>query len=58
MTNGEELVENRDDNLEQFIIENRGIEEVIGDEKISAVTLKEGTSIPIDGIFVAVRNSI
>lgn len=58
LTNGEKLVENRDESLDKFIIENRTIQEIVGDNKVQIITLKEGENIPIDGIFVAVRNCI
>lgn len=58
LTNGEELVENRDESLDKFTIETRGIEKILGDERVEGITLKEGENIPLDGLFVAVRNSI
>lgn len=58
LTNGDELVENRDEALDKLIIETRGIEEIVGDEKVEAVTLKEGEKLSLDGLFVAVRYSI
>lgn len=58
LTNGDELVENRDEALDKLIIETRGIEEISGNEKVEGVTLKEGDKLPIDGLFVAVRYSI
>lgn len=58
MTNGEELVENRDEALDKLTIETRGIQEIVGDEKVKGITLKEGVNIALDGLFIAVRNSI
>lgn len=58
LTNGDKLVENRDEALDKLIIETRGIEEISGNEKVEGVTLKEGDKLPIDGLFVAVRYSI
>lgn len=57
-TNGEEIVENRDESLDAFSIENRSIEEIAGNEKVEKVLLEQGMDVPIDGIFVAVRNCI
>ena len=58
LTNGEELVENRDESLDKLTIETRGIEKIVGDERVEGITLKEGINIRLDGLFVAVRNSI
>ncbi len=49
-------MENRDEDLENIQIETRGIHEIIGENKLEAVTLKEGTKLEIDGVFVAIRN--
>lgn len=56
LTNGKKLVENREESLEKFKIENRGIQEIVGDEKVEAILLNEGENLLIDGIFIAVRN--
>ncbi len=58
LTNGEKLVENRDEAIDKLTIETRGIEKIVGDERVEGITLKKGTKIPFDGLFVAVRNSI
>lgn len=56
MTNGEDLVENRDEALENFTIETRGIKEINGKERVERVLLKEGNDLLVDGVFVAIRN--
>lgn len=58
LTNGEELVENRDEDMSSFMIETRGIKEVVGDQKVENVVLQEGKNLRVDGIFIAVRNGI
>lgn len=58
LTNGDELVENRDEALDEFIIENRGIKEINGNEKVENIILKDGKNIQADGIFIAIRNCI
>lgn len=54
LTNEEELVENRDEGLEDISIETRGILEIVGENKVEAVTLKEGAKLEVEGVFVAV----
>lgn len=56
LTNGEELVENRDDSLEDFTIESRSIKEIVGEEKVEKVLLEDKDTIEADGLFIAVRN--
>ena len=58
LTNGDELVENRDEALDEFIIEDRGIKEINGNEKVESIILKDGKNIETDGIFIAIRNCI
>ncbi len=58
LTNGDELVENRDEALDEFVIENRGIKEITGNEKVENIVLKDGENIDTEGIFIAIRNSI
>lgn len=58
LTNGDELVENRDESLDEFIIEDRGIKEINGNEKVENIILKDGKNIETDGIFIAIRNCI
>ena len=57
LTNGDELVENRDEALDEFVIENRGIKEITGNEKVENIILKDGKNIETEGVFVAIRNS-
>ena len=54
LTNEEELVENRDEGLEDISIETRGVSEIVGENKVEAVTLKEGAKLDVEGVFVAV----
>lgn len=54
LTNGEELVENRSDSLDNFIIEDRKIKEIQGNEKIESIKLDEKENISVDGVFVAI----
>lgn len=57
LTNGDELVENRDEDLDEFIIEDRGIKEISGNEKVENIILKDGKNIETEGVFIAIRNS-
>lgn len=66
LTNGEQIVENRDESLEEFVIEDREISEITGNEKLERVILKqiknekaepsveEANDVAVDGVFVAV----
>lgn len=54
LTNGEELVENRSINYDNFSIEEEKIEEIRGDNTVTSVKFKDGKTISTDGIFVAV----
>lgn len=54
LTNGEEIVQNRSINYEQFLIEEKEIEEISGDNKIDTIKFKDGTNINSDGLFIAV----
>lgn len=57
LTNGDDLVENRGEDLDEFIIEDRGIKEISGNEKVENIILKDGENIETEGVFVAIRNS-
>ena len=52
-TNGERLVENRDEALEDITIKTEPIYEVRGEDKVEGVVLKDGTPLPAQGVFVA-----
>lgn len=54
LTNGEEIVENRSESLDEFIIEDRAIQEIAGTEKVEKVILEEGNNVLLEGVFVAV----
>lgn len=54
LTNGEDLVENRSVNYDDFLINENEIEEVRGDNKVDSIQFKDGNSIKTDGLFVAV----
>lgn len=54
LTNEEELVENREEGLEDLQVETRGVSEIVGENKVEAVTLKEGAKLDVEGVFVAV----
>lgn len=54
LTNGDELVENRDINYDNFTIEEEKIEEIIGDSKVTGIKFKDGKIIDTEGLFVAV----
>ena len=67
LTNGEQIVENRDETLEEFIIEDREISEITGNEKLERVILKQRkdenvepnvqenrSDVLLDGVFVAI----
>ncbi len=52
-TNGEPLVENRDEALEEVTIHTSPIKEVRGDDKVEELVLEDGTTVPVQGVFVA-----
>lgn len=54
LTNGEELVENRSINYDNFSIMEEKIEEIRGDNSVTCVMFKDGETINTDGVFVAV----
>lgn len=66
LTNGEQIVENRDETLDEFVIEDREISEITGNERLERVILKqrkdekaepsleEVNDVILDGVFVAV----
>lgn len=56
LTNGEQIVENRDID-EQIQIDNRKIREFRGDSKIQEIEFEDNTKQSINGVFVAIRNS-
>lgn len=53
LTNGNELVQNRSINYDDFSIKEEEIEEILGEDRISNIKFKDGTSLEIDGLFVA-----
>lgn len=54
LTNGEEIVQNRNERYDSFLIEEKEIQEVVGQEKISQIKFKDGSNLEIDGLFIAV----
>lgn len=54
LTNGEELVENRDIDYNSFSIQEEQIEEIRGDSRVQSIQFKDGKTINTDGIFIAV----
>ncbi len=54
LTNGEELVQNRGINEEDFSIEEKKIEEIIGTEAVNKVKFTDGTHIETQGVFIAI----
>ncbi len=54
LTNGEELIENRSVNYNDFIINENEIEEIRGDNKIDIIQFKDGNHIKTDGLFIAI----
>ncbi len=54
LTNGKELVENRSINYDDFYIHKKEIEEISGEDKISKIKFKDGTSLKTEGLFIAI----
>lgn len=54
LTNGEELVQNRGINEEDFLIKEKEIEEIIGTDSVNKVKFTDGTHITTDGVFIAI----
>lgn len=53
LTDGDELVENRSVNYDNFSIEEEKVEEIIGDNKVTSIKFKDGKIINTEGVFVA-----
>lgn len=54
LTNGEELVQSRSINYDDFLIEEKEIEELRGNERVNSIMFKDGSNIKTDGLFIAV----
>lgn len=54
LTNGEELVQNRGINEEDFLIKEKEIEEIIGTDTVNKVKFTDGTHITTQGVFIAI----
>lgn len=54
LTNGEELVQNRGFDEEEFIIQEKKIEEIIGADSVNKVKFTDGTHIETQGVFIAI----
>lgn len=54
LTNGEELVQNRSINYDDFSVKEKEIEEISGNDRISEVKFKDGSNIKTEGLFIAV----
>lgn len=54
LTNGEELVQNRSNNYDDFSIQEKEIAEVRGESAINEIKFTDGTNIKTDGLFIAV----
>ena len=54
LTNGEELVQNRSINYDDFSIREEKIEEIAGENRINKIKFKGGEDLLIDGLFVAI----
>ena len=54
LTNGEQIVENRDIAVE---VDNRKIREFRGDNKIEEIEFEDHTKRKVNGVFIAIRNS-
>ena len=55
LTNGEQIVENRDVEVE---IDSRKIREFRGDNKIEEIEFEDNTKRKVNGVFIAIRNSL
>ncbi len=56
LTNGEEIIENRDGNIDAKV-DNRKIREFRGEGKIQEIEFEDNTKQTINGVFIAIRNS-
>lgn len=54
LTNGEELVQNRGFDEEEFVIQEKKIEEIIGADSVNKVKFTDGTHIETQGVFIAI----
>ena len=54
LTNGEELVQNRGFNADEFLIHEKEIQEITGTSSVDKVTFKDGTHIETQGVFIAI----
>lgn len=54
LTNGEELIQNRSINYDEFSIKEKEIEEILGEDRISNIKFKDGSNIKLDGLFIAI----
>lgn len=54
LTNGEELVQNRSNDYDDFSIQEKEIAEVRGQNTINEIKFTDGTNITTDGLFIAV----
>jgi len=56
-TNGEPLVENRDEALEDITIQTTPIKEIRGEQTVESLLLQDGTTLPAQGIFIALGSA-
>ena len=53
LTNGKDMLEVKGDKDNNIKIDTREIEQIIGETKVEEIKFKDGTSLKIDGIFIA-----
>ena len=53
MTNGEQVVQNRDESLQNFDINEKRIKEVRGFNKVEEIDFDDDTSKKVSGVFIA-----
>lgn len=53
LTNGEQVVENRDNSLSNFNINEKSIKEVRGFDKVEEIDFEDNTSKKVSGVFIA-----
>lgn len=56
-TNGEPLVENREEALEDILIQTTPIKEVRGEQKVESLLLQDGTTLQAQGVFLALGSA-
>lgn len=54
LTNGEKLVENRSEELQEVEVNEKRIEEVLGEQRVRGVRFTDQSELGLDGVFLAI----